>query len=94
MSSSSSIPVAEFSMEMEKRLKAAQTISEQRIMDSRKDLKKDLQAAQIISEQRIVEFEKQQLYKAALLGAGMGFIFFNIFEIGMSFFGYGITKLG
>jgi len=84
----SSKPVVEFSMatyllEMEKRLGAAQ-----------KDLKNDLKAAQTISEQRILDSQKQQIYKILFLGASAGFTAFAIFEVGMKFFGYGITKLG
>ena len=86
-------------------LQAAQTISEQRMVDSKKDLKNDLQAAQkdlkndlkaaqTISEQRMLDFQKQQIYKIVFLGTSVGFTAFAIFEIGMKVFGYGIIKLG
>ena len=86
--------MATYLLEMEKRLQAAQTISEQRMVDSRKDLKKDLQAAQTNSEQRMVDSQKQQIYKIVFSGASVGFTAFTIFEIGMRVFGYGVIKLG
>ena len=95
----SSKPVVEFSManyllEMEKRLGAAQKDLKNDLQAAQKDLKNDLQAAQTISEQRMLNSQKQQIYKIVFLGASVGFTAFAIFEIGMKVFGYGITKLG
>jgi len=73
-------------------LQAAQTISEQRMVDSKKDLKNDLQAAQkdlkndlkaaqTISEQRMLDSQKQQIYKIVFLGASVGFTAFVILKL-------------